>query len=50
MTEEQRNLCLDEIIKFSGDERSDWEGSSDQQLASGVLSAWHEYCLEQGLI
>lgn len=47
MTVEQQTACLDEISSFEGNERSDWEGSTDAQLAGGVLSAWQDYC--QGL-
>lgn len=50
MTEVQRAACLDEIAAVEGNKRADWEDSPDEQLASGVLSAWHDYCLDKGLI
>ncbi|MGP0171221.1 hypothetical protein ACSVIJ_04985 [Pseudomonas sp. NCHU5208] len=50
MTAEQQSACLDEITSVEGYERPDWEGSSDTQLAGGVLSAWQDYCQDLGLI
>lgn len=51
MSEAQRIACLDEILAYEeGSERADWEGSTDAQLASGVLSAWQGYCQSLGMI
>ncbi|MBW6123158.1 hypothetical protein KZ843_09700 [Pseudomonas aeruginosa] len=50
MTAEQQTACLDEIASVEGYERADWEGSTDAQLAGGVLSAWQDYCQDLGLI
>lgn len=50
MTDSQRDACLTEISLVEGHERADWDGSTDAQLASGVLSAWQDYCQDLGLI
>ncbi len=49
MTEDQRTTCLDEIGAVEGYERQDWVGSTDAQLAGGVLSAWQDYCRDIGM-
>lgn len=49
MTEDQRTACLDEIGSVEGYERADWVGSTDAQLAGGVLSAWQDYCRDLGM-
>lgn len=49
MTDDQRTACLDEIGSVEGYERQDWVGSTDAQLAGGVLSAWQDYCLDLGM-
>lgn len=50
MTDAQRIACLDEIDAVEGYERADWEGSTDAQLAGGVLSAWADYCRDLGML
>ncbi|HEJ4407825.1 TPA: hypothetical protein SL557_000104 [Pseudomonas aeruginosa] len=49
MTEDQRTACLDEIGAVEGYDRDHWVGSTDAQLAGGVLSAWHDYCRDLGM-
>ena len=49
MTEGQRTACLDEIGAVEGYDRDDWVGSTDAQLAGGVLSAWQDYCRDLGM-
>ena len=50
MTDEQRELCLSEIGRVEGYTRADYEGLSDRDVASGVLSAWTDYCRDKGLL
>lgn len=50
MTPEQREWCLNEIDTVEGYERKHYEGSPDELVANGVLSAWVDYCRDKGLI
>jgi len=49
MSAEQREWCFSEIDLIEGYDRKDYEGSTDANLAMGVLSAWLEYCRDKGL-
>lgn len=50
MTNEQRAWCLDEIDDVEGFSRTDYAGSTDAELARGVLAAWLDYCRDKGLM
>lgn len=50
MTTEQREYCLQEIGRVEGYDRSEWEDSTDKDLARGVISAWTDYCRDKGLL
>lgn len=50
MTPEQREWCYQEIDSVESHERKDYEGGTDSQIATGVLSAWQDYCQDKGLI
>lgn len=50
MTPPQREWCLDEIGSVEGYTRSEWIDMDDDLLASGVLSAWTDYCRDKGLL
>ncbi len=50
MTAEQREFCLTEIGNVEGYRRADYEESDDADLASGVLSAWTDFCRDKGLL
>lgn len=50
MTPDQREWCLNEIGQVEGYDRADYEGSSDADLATGVLFAWQDYCRDKGLL
>lgn len=50
MTPEQRKWCLDEIGSVEGYTREEWVDMDDDLLASGVLSAWTDYCRDKGLL
>ena len=50
MNSAQREWCLQELDSVEGFSRKDYTQSDDSQLARGVLDAWHEYCLDKGLL
>jgi len=50
MTPTQREACLEEIQSVEGYDRTDYEQSSDADLAKGVLYAWVDYCRDKGLL
>lgn len=50
MTAEQRTHCLDEIGRVEGYVRGEYESLADRDVASGVLSAWTDYCRDKGLL
>ena len=50
MTPEQRKACLEEIAQVEGYRPEDHAGDADGDLARAVLSAWVDYCRDQGLI
>lgn len=50
LTAAQREECLKEIESIEGYRREDYEGQTDDNIASGVLCAWTDYCRDKGLI
>lgn len=50
MTPEQREHCLDKIGRVEGYVRAEYKGFPDRDIASGVLSAWTDYCRDKGLL
>lgn len=50
MTPEQRDWCLNEIDNTEGYRREDYQTTTDELLANGVLSAWVDYCRDKGLL
>lgn len=50
MTPEQREACLSEIDRVEGHSRDHYQGADDATLASGVLSAWTDFCRDKGLL
>lgn len=50
LTDDQRAWCLDEITKVEGYTREEYAGSTDTELARGVLGAWRDYCRDKGLL
>jgi len=50
MSPVQRAWCLLEISSVEGYERKDYETASDSHLASGVLSAWLDFCRDKGML
>jgi hypothetical protein len=50
MTPEQREWCLSEIESVEGYDRRDYEQCLESELASGVLSAWTNYCRDKGML
>lgn len=49
MTDGQRAWCLREISRVESFSRSAYAGTSDQDLARGLLEAWLEYARDKGL-
>lgn len=50
MTAEEREWCLSEIDRVEGHSRKDHVDDDDSSLASGVFSAWTDYCRDMGLL
>lgn len=51
LTPEQRAICLEHIETFEeGANAADWAGSSDSELADGVLVAWFTFCVDKGMV
>lgn len=50
MTKDQRDWCLSEIGKVESYDWRDYEFADDAMLASGVLSAWTDFCRDKGLL
>lgn len=50
LTGEQREWCLNEIARVEGYDRKDYQECSDKDLGRAVLSAWTDYCRDQGMM
>lgn len=50
MSKEERERCLEEIGRVEGWDRGEHEADTDAELARNVLSAWTDYCRDQGMI